>query len=113
MKTSNHDFLEKIAKEALEKANEMDVDEPKLVWPKPEEVRYQKPKEQEKDQIQPVLCWNMQISRSNITMTPIPPLDAHLGGFFYGCKKKRPQKGRRPGDAIAGGAIFCEILALK
>jgi hypothetical protein len=25
--------LEKIAKEALEKANEMDVDEPKLVWP--------------------------------------------------------------------------------
>jgi hypothetical protein len=41
------------------------------------------------------------------------PLDAHLGGFFYGCKKKRPQKGRRPGDAIAGGAMFCEILALK
>ena len=49
MKTSNHDFLEKITKEALEKANEMDVDEPKLVWPEPEEVRYQKPKEQEKD----------------------------------------------------------------
>lgn len=47
MKTSNHDFLEKLAKEALEKANELDVDEPKLVWPKPEEVRYQKPKEQE------------------------------------------------------------------
>jgi hypothetical protein len=41
------------------------------------------------------------------------PLDAHLGGFFYGCKKKRPQKGRRPGDAIARGAMFCEKLALK
>jgi hypothetical protein len=41
------------------------------------------------------------------------PLDAHLGGFFYGCKKKRPKKGRRPGDAVAGGAIFCEIFALK
>lgn len=43
MKASNHDFLEKLAKKALEKANEMDVDEPKLVWPKSEEVRYQKP----------------------------------------------------------------------
>lgn len=28
MKISNHDFLEKLAKKALEKANEMDVDEP-------------------------------------------------------------------------------------
>ena len=43
MKTSNHDFLEKISNEALEKANELDTNEPKLVWPKPEEVRYQKP----------------------------------------------------------------------
>ena len=42
MKTSNHDFLEKISKEALEEANKLDVDEPDLVWPKPEEVRYQK-----------------------------------------------------------------------
>ena len=49
MKTSNHDFLEKLAKRAVKKANEMDVDEPKLVWPKPEEVRCQKAKEHEKD----------------------------------------------------------------
>ncbi len=49
MKTSNHDFLEKLAKKAVKKANEMDVDKPKLVWPKPEEVRYLKPKKQEKD----------------------------------------------------------------
>jgi hypothetical protein len=41
------------------------------------------------------------------------PLDAHLGGFFYGCKKKRPKKGRQPGDAVAGGAIFCEKDVLK
>lgn len=41
MKTSNHDFLEKISKEALEAANKLDVDEPDLVWPEPEEVRYQ------------------------------------------------------------------------
>jgi len=34
-------------------------------------------------------------------------------GFFMAAKKETPQKGRRPGDAIAGGAIFCEILALK
>jgi len=29
-----------------------------------------------------------------------------LAGFFYGCKKKRPKKGRRPGDAIAGGGYI-------
>ena len=49
MKTSNHDFLEKISKIAIVEANKLDVDEPDLVWPKPKEVRYQKPKEQEKD----------------------------------------------------------------
>ena len=38
MKTSNNDFWEKPAREALKKANELDTDEPK-----PEEVRYQKP----------------------------------------------------------------------
>ena len=41
MKTSNQDFLEKISNEALEKANELDTDEPKLVWPTLEEVTYQ------------------------------------------------------------------------
>jgi len=41
------------------------------------------------------------------------PLDAHLGGFFLWLQKETPQKGRQPGDAIAGGAIFCEIFALK
>lgn len=45
MKTSNHDFLEEISKKAIEEANKMDVDEPKLVWPESEEVRYQKPSE--------------------------------------------------------------------
>jgi hypothetical protein len=43
MKTSNEDFLEKLAREALKKANIVDTGEPKLVWPKPEEVRCQKP----------------------------------------------------------------------
>lgn len=43
MKTSNHNFLEKITKKAVEDANKLDVDEPDLVWPEPEEVRYQKP----------------------------------------------------------------------
>ena len=42
MKTNN-DFLEKVSKKALEKANELDTDEPKLIWQKPKEVRYQKP----------------------------------------------------------------------
>ena len=48
MKTSNEDFLEKLAKKALEKANELDVDEPKLVWPTLEEVTYQRSGESEK-----------------------------------------------------------------
>jgi hypothetical protein len=38
MKTSNENFLEKISKKALEKANELDTD-----GPKPEEVKSKKP----------------------------------------------------------------------
>ena len=49
MRTSNEDFLRKIIKKALKKANELDVDEPKLVWPTEEEIERLKPKEQEKD----------------------------------------------------------------
>ena len=37
-------FLRKIIGKALKKANELDTDEPKLVWPKPEEVRRQNSK---------------------------------------------------------------------
>ncbi len=33
------------------------------------------------------------------------PLDAHLGGFFLWLQKETPQKGRRPGDAIAGEGL--------
>ncbi|MDO9567249.1 MAG: hypothetical protein Q7J15_10965 [Candidatus Desulfaltia sp.] len=43
MKTSNEEFLERIAQKAIEEANKLDVDEPKLVWPEPEEVEYQGP----------------------------------------------------------------------
>ena len=49
MKTSNHDFLEELTKKAIEDANKLDVDEPDLVWPEPEEVRYQGPMQKTKD----------------------------------------------------------------
>ncbi|MFV9644998.1 MAG: hypothetical protein ACNYWU_04175, partial [Desulfobacterales bacterium] len=39
------------------------------------------------------------------------PLDAHLGGFFYGCKKKRPKRGVGPamlslGEGVNKGLSF-------
>jgi len=34
MKTSNDQFLRSLVGKALKKANELDTDEPKLVWPK-------------------------------------------------------------------------------
>jgi hypothetical protein len=34
-------------------------------------------------------------------------------GFFYGGKKKRPKRDVGPAMLSLGGAIFCEILALK